>query len=119
MSGAYWFTIAGGDGFYTAQDPTNPDIAFGESQGGNIGRYRVSTGERTALVITLLLSRGTGTGLLERLCLAYPLGMGLLTVQIFLLALVRIPLTLGFAAVPVALEIAVLYAVMKRKNRTR
>ena len=68
------------------------------------------------LIITLLLSRGTGTGLLERLCLAYPLGMGLLTVQMFLLALVRIPLTLGFAAAPVVLEIAVLYAVMKRKK---
>ena len=46
---AYWFTIAGGDGFYTAQDPTNPDIAFGESQGGNVSRVNVRTGERTGL----------------------------------------------------------------------
>ncbi|MBW7934547.1 MAG: hypothetical protein H3C62_13275, partial [Gemmatimonadaceae bacterium] len=46
---AYWFTIAGGDGFYTAQDPTNPDIAFGESQGGNVSRVNVRTGERASL----------------------------------------------------------------------
>ncbi len=46
---AYWFTIAGGDGFYTAQDPTNSDIAFGESQGGNVSRVNVRTGERAAL----------------------------------------------------------------------
>jgi len=49
VSGAYWFTIAGGDGFYTAQDPTNPDIAFGESQGGNVSRVNVRTGERASL----------------------------------------------------------------------
>jgi Sortilin, neurotensin receptor 3, len=44
-----WFTFNGGDGFVTAQDPTNPDIIYGESQGGNIGRYIVSIGQRTAL----------------------------------------------------------------------
>ena len=49
VSGAYWFTIAGGDGFYTAQDPTNADIAFGESQGGNVSRVNVRTGERSSL----------------------------------------------------------------------
>ena len=31
----YWFTFSGGDGLYTAQDPTNPNIIYGESQGGN------------------------------------------------------------------------------------
>ena len=50
ITNSMWFTYNGGDGFVTAQDPTNPDIIYGESQGGNIGRYRVSTGERTALV---------------------------------------------------------------------
>ena len=34
VNNAYWFTISGGDGFYTAQDPTDPDIVYGESQGG-------------------------------------------------------------------------------------
>ncbi len=50
ITNAMWWTFNGGDGFVTANDPTNPDIIYGESQGGNIGRYRVSTGERTALV---------------------------------------------------------------------
>ncbi|MFA6167862.1 MAG: hypothetical protein WC700_14675, partial [Gemmatimonadaceae bacterium] len=49
VNNAYWFTISGGDGFYTAQDPTNPDIAFGESQGGNVSRVNIRTGERTGL----------------------------------------------------------------------
>ena len=44
-----WYTFNGGDGFVTAQDPTNADIIYGESQGGNIGRYVVSTGERFGL----------------------------------------------------------------------
>ena len=50
ITNSMWFTYNGGDGFVSAQDPSNPDIIYGESQGGNIGRYRVSTGERTALV---------------------------------------------------------------------
>jgi hypothetical protein len=44
--GAYWFTISGGDGFYTAQDPTDPSIVYGESQGGNASRLNLKTGER-------------------------------------------------------------------------
>jgi photosystem II stability/assembly factor-like uncharacterized protein len=49
ITNSMWFTFNGGDGFVTAQDPTNPDIIYGESQGGNIGRYYVSTGERFGL----------------------------------------------------------------------
>lgn len=49
ITNAMWFTFNGGDGFVTAQDPTDPNVIYGESQGGNIGRYLVSTGERTAL----------------------------------------------------------------------
>ncbi|MBP7549717.1 MAG: hypothetical protein KA761_05480 [Gemmatimonadaceae bacterium] len=49
ITNSMWFTYNGGDGFVTAQDPTNPDIIYGESQGGNIGRYQVSTGQRTNL----------------------------------------------------------------------
>jgi photosystem II stability/assembly factor-like uncharacterized protein len=45
-----WFTVGGGDGFYTAQDPTNPNIIYAESQGGNIGRLDYATGERTPLI---------------------------------------------------------------------
>ena len=49
ITNSMWYTFNGGDGFVTAQDPTDPDIIYGESQGGNIGRYVVSTGERFGL----------------------------------------------------------------------
>lgn len=49
ITNAMWFTFNGGDGFVTAQDPVDPDIIYGESQGGNVGRYQVSAGQRTAL----------------------------------------------------------------------
>ncbi len=44
----YWYTIAGGDGFYAAMDPTDPNIVYGESQGGNASRVNLKTGERAA-----------------------------------------------------------------------
>jgi photosystem II stability/assembly factor-like uncharacterized protein len=44
----YWYTIAGGDGFYAAMDPTDPNIVYGESQGGNAQRVNLKTGERMA-----------------------------------------------------------------------
>ncbi|GJG88796.1 hypothetical protein tb265_39770 [Gemmatimonadetes bacterium T265] len=50
VTNAYWFTIAGGDGFYTAQHPAEPWVVFGESQGGNVSRLNLRTGERNALV---------------------------------------------------------------------
>ncbi len=53
------------------------------------------------LTVAALLFRddpAPAPGLLDRLCIAYPLGMGLLTFQMFLLALLRIPLTLGIIA---------------------
>jgi hypothetical protein len=46
----HWATISGGDGFFTAQDPENPNIVWSESQGGNMGRSNLATGERTSLV---------------------------------------------------------------------
>ncbi len=46
INNSYWFTISGGDGFYTAQDPTDPNIVYGESQGGNASRVNLKTGER-------------------------------------------------------------------------
>ena len=49
ITNADWFTVGGGDGFYTAQDLTNPDIVYSESQGGAIGRYDLHTGERIGL----------------------------------------------------------------------
>ena len=40
-----WYTVGGGDGFFTLQDPENPEIVYYESQGGNMGRMNTATGE--------------------------------------------------------------------------
>ncbi|MEQ8331374.1 MAG: hypothetical protein RH859_13020 [Longimicrobiales bacterium] len=45
----HWASISGGDGFVSAQDPEDPDLIWSESQGGNIGRGNLATGERTSL----------------------------------------------------------------------
>ncbi len=34
-----WYTVAGGDGFYTRQDPTDWAIVYAESQDGNMNRH--------------------------------------------------------------------------------
>lgn len=44
-----WFQVGGGDGFYSAQDPEDPDMIFYESQGGNIGRIHLGTGAQKSL----------------------------------------------------------------------
>jgi len=44
-----WYTVNGGDGFYTQQDPDDPDIVYAESQGGNMARINVTTGVRISL----------------------------------------------------------------------
>jgi photosystem II stability/assembly factor-like uncharacterized protein len=44
-----WFSISGGDGFVTAQDPRDPCVVYSESQGGNIGRSNICAGDRSAL----------------------------------------------------------------------
>ena len=49
ISNMLWFNVGGGDGFVTAQDPTNPDIIYSESQGGSMGRVNYATGERVSL----------------------------------------------------------------------
>ncbi len=49
LSNADWFNIGSGDGFATAQDPTDPNIIYAESQGGNISRYNIATGARIAI----------------------------------------------------------------------
>lgn len=45
----HWATINGGDGFFTAQDPTDPNTVYAESQGGNVARIDMATGERISL----------------------------------------------------------------------
>ncbi|NNF38502.1 MAG: hypothetical protein HKN71_07535 [Gemmatimonadetes bacterium] len=44
-----WFRVSGGDGFVTQQDPRDPNIVYSESQGGNMGRSNIATGERSSL----------------------------------------------------------------------
>jgi photosystem II stability/assembly factor-like uncharacterized protein len=38
-----WYTVAGGDGFYTRQDPQDWAIIYGESQDGNMSRHDLRT----------------------------------------------------------------------------
>lgn len=38
-----WYTVAGGDGFYTRQDPLDWAIIYGESQDGNMSRHDLRT----------------------------------------------------------------------------
>ncbi|MBI1968197.1 MAG: hypothetical protein HYS40_09415 [Gemmatimonadetes bacterium] len=49
ITNADWTNVGTGDGFYTAQDPTDPNIIYVESQGGNMSRFNFATGERTQL----------------------------------------------------------------------
>ncbi len=49
ITNAMWFNVGGGDGFYTAQDPTDPTIVYAESQGGTMSRLDVATGDRTQI----------------------------------------------------------------------
>lgn len=45
MNNSYWFTVAGGDGFYTQQDPTDPAWVWAESQGGSVSGRNLKTGQ--------------------------------------------------------------------------
>ncbi|UCD23477.1 MAG: hypothetical protein JSW51_10560, partial [Gemmatimonadota bacterium] len=45
----HWYTISGGDGFVSAQDPVDPSIVWSESQGGNMRRNNLATGESSSL----------------------------------------------------------------------
>ncbi len=43
VSNANWKAINGGDGFWVQPDPNNPDIAYAESQGGEVNRINLGT----------------------------------------------------------------------------
>jgi photosystem II stability/assembly factor-like uncharacterized protein len=49
ISNHHWYTISGGDGFVTAQDPDDPNIVYAESQGGNMTRVNLATGVSSRL----------------------------------------------------------------------
>ncbi len=44
-----WYNVGGGDGFYTAVDPTDWTIVYSESQNGNINRLNLRTGEQQSI----------------------------------------------------------------------
>jgi len=45
ITNAHWYNVGGGDGFGTQQDQTNQNIVYATSQGGNIQRRNIATGE--------------------------------------------------------------------------
>ena len=49
ITNADWYATTGGDGFYAMIDPTDPSTVYGESQGGDIVRYDVKTGEQKTI----------------------------------------------------------------------
>ena len=44
-----WYNVGSGDGFFTVMHPANPDLMFAESQGGNLTRVDLATGERARI----------------------------------------------------------------------
>ncbi len=44
-----WVFVTGGDGFVCRVDASDPDLVYSESQGGNINRQNVRTGERAGI----------------------------------------------------------------------
>jgi len=49
ITNADWFQINFGDGMYAQVDPSDPDIVYTESQGGNIVRFHRRTGDRRSI----------------------------------------------------------------------
>jgi photosystem II stability/assembly factor-like uncharacterized protein len=49
ITNADWIRTTGGDGFYAQIDPVDPNTVYGESQGGDIIRYDVRTGEQKTI----------------------------------------------------------------------
>src|SRR3954465_8273161 len=44
-----WFSVGGGDGFYTRQDPTDWAIVYAESQDGNMTRHDLRAGTQKSI----------------------------------------------------------------------
>ncbi len=49
ITNAMWHNVGGGDGFYTASDPRDPNIIYVESQRGSMSRMNFATGERSTI----------------------------------------------------------------------
>jgi photosystem II stability/assembly factor-like uncharacterized protein len=48
-----WYSVAGGDGFYTRQDPYDWTIIYAESQDGNMARHDLKTGTQKSIKPTI------------------------------------------------------------------
>ncbi len=44
-----WYRVGGGDGFYSAVDPTDYTVVYAESQNGNVRRLNLRTGESQSI----------------------------------------------------------------------
>ena len=55
-----WYTIAGGDGFYTRQDPTDWTIAYGEAQNASMSRYDLRNGTQKSITPRAMMSAPAG-----------------------------------------------------------
>jgi hypothetical protein len=44
-----WYRVGGGDGFYSQVDPSDYNIVYAESQGGNMRRVNLRTGEQVSI----------------------------------------------------------------------
>src|SRR5690606_699107 len=49
ITNADWVRAGGGDGFYAAIDPTDPNIVYVESQNGALSRFDFATQERKSI----------------------------------------------------------------------
>ncbi|MEO8368326.1 MAG: hypothetical protein ABI806_03935, partial [Candidatus Solibacter sp.] len=56
-----WFTVGGGDGFYTRQDPTDWAIVYAESQDGNMSRHDMRNGTQKSIRPNVGVGRGAAT----------------------------------------------------------
>jgi hypothetical protein len=45
-----WYNVGGGDGFYTAIDPEDPNTVYSESQGGNASRLNIAQNTRAVIM---------------------------------------------------------------------
>ncbi len=62
VTGLDWYRVGGGDGMYSAVDPTDYNIVYSESQGGNMRRSDLREGEPIGLAgerVDALFLRGT------------------------------------------------------------
>ncbi len=57
-----WFTVSGGDGFYTRQDPLDWATVYAESQDGSMARHDLRSGAQKSIRPTTPVARGATGG---------------------------------------------------------